>query len=461
MRNYNKNKKTAAYLVAVFALILLSILSGCVTPRHIDEIKAEIRDVQLQNSSTQVMIAKIDSLLVANAEADKKLRADISYTLGNIDDQIAILLENYNELIEKLDRLDKNDNVIRVLRGSTGVETHTKPTVTDSVPPTYAETPVETLIPASSFNCDSTYDEAFLMVWRSEYKDAIVKLNDYLKQCPDHKSVGDAHYWIGECYYSLEKYPEAIEKFMVLFNSFKSSPKLSSALYKLGRSHQETGKKEDAKNAYQKIIDDYPETLEAKQAKERLKDLKQPMSLSRVDQTDLPGNGIKIILTPPPTYPLVGRGFYQVEEDKLFVQIGEFNLKKSLFSYLESDNFRFDISKSGHPIFLELTIPRRNWAIDKNFAVSKVGEISSLKFIDFRKIIIEPIVTTNKNKDSIRLSFTQNSQSNVTYTLTDNISFEIDQESNLVAIVVNNIIDDFAGQKLKKFRDELKPNSNK
>ena len=111
------------------------------------------------------------------------------------------------------------------------------------------------------------------MVWRSEYKEAIVKLNQYLTKCPEHKSAGDANYWIGECYYSLEKYSEAIDKFLVLFTDYKGNPKLSSALYKLGRSYQETGKKEDAINAYKKIIDDFPETLEAKQAKERLKDL--------------------------------------------------------------------------------------------------------------------------------------------------------------------------------------------
>ncbi len=257
--------RTAVLFTAVF--LLGALQSGCVTKRHIDEVKAEIRDVQLQNSSTQEMISRMDSLLTLDVEENKKMRTDISFTFDEINQQIASLLENYADLLEKLDRIDKGGNTFRVLSNSPGAQKDDS-NAADS--PAVSENSVESL---PAFNCDSTYDEAFLMVWRSEYRDAIEKLNEYLSKCPDHKSAGDAHYWIGECYYSLEKFSEAIDKFLVLFNSYKNNPKLSSALYKLGRSYQETGKKDDAKNAYKKIIDEFPETLEAKQAKERLKDL--------------------------------------------------------------------------------------------------------------------------------------------------------------------------------------------
>ncbi len=126
----------------------------------------------------------------------------------------------------------------------------------------------------SSVDCDRTYDEAFILVRRTEYDKAIEGFREFLQQCEKHDLVENAYYWIGECYYSLEKYDEAVTEFEYLIDHYRSSVNTSRALYKLGRSKQELGKKSEAQKIFQQLIDDYPGTLEAEQAKERLKDLK-------------------------------------------------------------------------------------------------------------------------------------------------------------------------------------------
>ena len=46
-----------------------------------------------------------------------------------------------------------------------------------------------------------------------------------------------------------------------------------------------------------------------------------------------------------PTGPLrAGRGFYQLEDEALFVQIGLFTEKRHFFNYLENDRLLFDIN---------------------------------------------------------------------------------------------------------------------
>ena len=71
----------------------------------------------------------------------------------------------------------------------------------------------------------------------------------------------------------MDKYHEAISQFDLLLKEFKSSPNIGRALYKLGRSYQELGRKAEAKQTYQRVIDEFAGTLEAEQAKERLKEL--------------------------------------------------------------------------------------------------------------------------------------------------------------------------------------------
>lgn len=251
---------TAISIMAV--MFFVYVLGGCVLPRHIDELKAEIGEVRSQNERTQEMVASLDSTVTAGTEANAKLRGDVSYTVDELQQQISTLLENYNELMTLLRQIANNRKVLFSSPGS-------KTTQKQADPPS-ATTPVQ----APAIDCGATYDEAFILVRRGEYETAIDSFNFFVKECPNHESVENAYYWIGESYYSLEKYHEAISQFDLLITAYKSSPNIGRALYKLARSYQELGKKGDSKKVYKRLVDEFDGTLEAEQAKERLKELK-------------------------------------------------------------------------------------------------------------------------------------------------------------------------------------------
>lgn len=261
-----KNKYIAAALIVAVMLISIS-LGGCCTKRQLDELGAEVRDVKTQSESTQQMLVRMDSVITEGADANNRLRTDISFTVNDLQRQMDMLLENYNELLAQIQQLNRQP-VTHVIKSSPGAQEQTS--VTTERPATATETPPPV---TPTIDCGATYDEAFILVRRGEYEKAIEGFRVYLAQCEKHESAENAHYWIGECYYSLEKYVDAISEFEYLINNYKSSVNASRAMYKLARSQQELGKTAEAKGLFQKLIDDYPETLEASQAKERLKDL--------------------------------------------------------------------------------------------------------------------------------------------------------------------------------------------
>ncbi len=263
-----KNQRmTATFIVAVMFVIIG--LSGCATKRNIDELAAEVRQVQQQNEQTQDMLTRLDSVITAGTDANNKLRADVSVTVNDLRQQIDMLLENYNDLLTQINQMSRQPSVTHVVRSSPGASEQTSVTIAD----TAATKPVEALPPTPAIDCDATYDNSFILVRRGEYENAIEGFRLFLQHCAKHESAENAHYWIGESYYSLEKYVEAIEEFKYLIDNYKSSVNASRAMYKMARSQQELGKTKDAKATFQKLIDEYPETLEASQAKERLKDL--------------------------------------------------------------------------------------------------------------------------------------------------------------------------------------------
>ncbi len=257
-----KNRNIFITAILSMAVIFCAlILTNCVTPRHIDEVKAEIRNVEQQNQTTQDLVTRMDSIISYSAEADNKLRNEVNFTMGEIQGQISALLENYNDLLQKIDELSRKQNVKTIIRSSPGSSQNSAETTGGQTSPT-------------GFECDNKYDDAFILVRRGEYQQAIDGFTKFLENCTSHGSVDNAHYWIGESYYALGKYPDAVIEFEKLINDFKTSPNLGRAYYKLARSQQELGKNAEAKKLFQKLIDEYPETLEAQQARERLKDIK-------------------------------------------------------------------------------------------------------------------------------------------------------------------------------------------
>ncbi|MDH4156800.1 MAG: tol-pal system protein YbgF [candidate division Zixibacteria bacterium] len=261
MMTRTKNIITAISVMAV--MFIMIGLNGCVTPRHMAEVKAEVREVKAQNETTRRQLTHMDSVISQGAESNAKLRNDVSITVDQLQQQIASLLVNYNDMMALLQRIASEKKIIL---SSPGVQS---PVVRD-------QTTTEPTAPAEdtpSIDCSAAYDDAFILVRRGEYDQAIDGFNVFLKECPKHENAENAYYWIGECYYLMDKYHEAISQFDLLLKEFKSSPNIGRALYKLGRSYQELGRKAEAKQTYQRVLDEFAGTLEAEQARERLKEL--------------------------------------------------------------------------------------------------------------------------------------------------------------------------------------------
>ena len=263
------NRKHFVTAIFIMAVMFISLgLGGCATKRNMDELMAEVREVKRQNDDTHLMLTRLDSVITVGADADNKLRNDVSITINDLQRQLDVLMENYNDLMTQIQQLSRQPSVTHVIRPSPGASDQTAVTITDA-----ATTPTTEPPPPPAIDCDATYDESFILVRRGEYENAIEGFRNFLTHCEKHESAENAHYWIGECYYSLEKYVDAITEFQYLIDTYKSSVNASRAMYKLARSQQELGKANEAKRVFQKLIDEYPETLEASQAKERLKDL--------------------------------------------------------------------------------------------------------------------------------------------------------------------------------------------
>ncbi len=255
-------KNIATAIVSMAVLLFTLLLGACVTPSKIDELQGNIEQVRAENKKTQQLLARIDSLMSVQTENNTKLRNDMSYTSDELQRQVALLLENYNEMMTQINQISSGGRITHVVKSSPGASKNSSDTTSNQAYP-----------PQPSIDCQKAYDEAFILVRQSEYEKALNEYKKFLGECDHHALAENARYWMGECYYSLDKFLDAIDQFQALLDQFKGSDNSGRALYKLGRCHQELGHKDEAKKVYQQVIDQYPQTLESEQSKERLKDL--------------------------------------------------------------------------------------------------------------------------------------------------------------------------------------------
>ncbi|MEW5993828.1 MAG: hypothetical protein AB1744_05465 [Candidatus Zixiibacteriota bacterium] len=164
---------------------------------------------------------------------------------------------------------------------------------------------------------------------------------------------------------------------------------------------------------------------------------------------------LKVRISTPTEPILPGRGFYQLEEESLYVQVGPFSKERRFYSYIESETVRFDFDRKGRLIFIEVAIPRRHWPADADIAPPAVVEPADIRWLGFREQVGDPAITTSRDRSVVQLSF-GDSTTLRNYYLAESVVAQITDNNCLAAVWITDIIDDLAGQEIASFRKKLR-----
>ena len=87
---------------------------------------------------------------------------------------------------------------------------------------------------ADNAAAQAAYDAAFKTLRGGDYVGASRDFRKFIEQYPDHPLASNAFYWLGESYYVTTNYKVALEAFQRLLNQFPQSEKAPDALLKVG-----------------------------------------------------------------------------------------------------------------------------------------------------------------------------------------------------------------------------------
>jgi hypothetical protein len=169
----------------------------------------------------------------------------------------------------------------------------------------------------------------------------------------------------------------------------------------------------------------------------------------------MPLKALKVKVNTPADVVPYGRGFYQLEEESLYLPVEYPQVMARFFSYLESPAVSLSLDREGRLIFIEVNLPRRRWRIKNNLIWPETADPADIRFLDFRESFISPAVYCDRRRQNLLIIFGRNhSVSN--YYLAENIITQVDSRARLMTIWISDIEDDLAGREIADWRRRIR-----
>ena len=140
-------------------------------------------------------------------------------------------------------------------RAETGAETTVPPIGTAAVPTT--------------LNPTETYLQAFSDYASGRYPQCIEGFQTFLQYFPGNEYAANAQYWLGECYYSQQRYSLAVIEFKKVVDEYPQGAKTPDALWKMALAFEQLGQEDQSREALDLLMERYKDSSAAKKARER------------------------------------------------------------------------------------------------------------------------------------------------------------------------------------------------
>jgi tol-pal system protein YbgF len=112
------------------------------------------------------------------------------------------------------------------------------------------------------------YLQAFGDYASGRYQAAVRGFTTFLKRFPNNSYASNAQFWLGDCYFNQQQYPQAIQEFERVLNDYPSAPKSPDALLKIATAQVQLGDPDKARQAVDTLSQRYPKSPATQKAQE-------------------------------------------------------------------------------------------------------------------------------------------------------------------------------------------------
>jgi tol-pal system protein YbgF len=246
---------------------LLAGLAGCASKGDVQMVQGDVSLLRAESArrdsarAAQLSdVIRMQQSIMDSLNSDKravgKLRGDLGTDLYKIQEQLVQLQELTGQSQQRLSDL-------RTQLEARGAQIQTTPPA-----------PGDGARPEATASADQMYEASLAQLRRGSTSTGRIGLRELLKTYPGSPRTADALYFIGQSY-SSENPDSAAAYYGQVVDGYASSPRAPSALYNLGLLAERRKDSAKARDAYQRVVQKYPQSDEAALARDRLKALGQ------------------------------------------------------------------------------------------------------------------------------------------------------------------------------------------
>ncbi|MBA3639092.1 MAG: tetratricopeptide repeat protein [Acidobacteriota bacterium] len=273
--------KFKSTLVIAVSLWLMPTPSMAADKVH-QQLLAEIRMLQEQQAQLQQMLGGLaDTLKTMNAKIDdqtgatRKGFADQMLVINGISDGVRVLREKSDDTNVRLATMTQEIESMRQAIQSAPAAAPAAAVTIDPVTgaPTGAPPAVPTQPSSSGVSPGKAFDAAFYDYTSGQHDLAIQGFEFYIREFPTSPRADDAQLGIGNSYYALGNYKEAVAAYQKVTAIYGQTDSAPQAWYKLGLSYEGLKQPELARRAYETVIKLHNAAPDAQLARQRLDSL--------------------------------------------------------------------------------------------------------------------------------------------------------------------------------------------
>src|SRR5580692_6803705 len=264
------------------ALALLSTLWVAATPawgasKEMIQLQTQVQQLQEQMTAMQRSFDERMGVMKNLVEQDTDAINKVTIALGTLQatlqkqqgdsgahvDQIAGQIQSLNDTLDELKaRLAKVSKQLEDMQSSQ-----------QSLAAQQAQSQAQQQAQAQAPPPDVLYNNA-IRDYNGDKNDlATQEFSDYIKFYPNTDLAGNCYFYLGEIQFRQGNYQQAAQSYDQVLQSFPTGNKAASAQLKKGFSLIELGKQDDGVTELRHVIQRYPRSNEALQARERLRKL--------------------------------------------------------------------------------------------------------------------------------------------------------------------------------------------
>jgi tol-pal system protein YbgF len=239
---------------ALAAAAGLALTAACITPVEFRDLEREVAALRQERETG------------TGAQGDTRL-AELGAQLLDLERDLAALRGEVEETRhvadQALERVAEQEKKSAQRRPATPVPGAPAPT----------ESPVAVEV--------AEYEEAFRLYRAREYRSAIDRFRAFLQNYAESEYADNALFWIGECWFKLEDYEQAVLTFDEVARTYPDGNKVADAHYRQGIALMEIGRRTQqektynaaAREIFEKIVNQFPNSDRVPEAQRQLEKL--------------------------------------------------------------------------------------------------------------------------------------------------------------------------------------------